>query len=172
MKLNKVFLIGLFVLFENTEIYCQDNSFNSQNGFLFSAQFMGLIDAARISPIIGYKSGKIVYFIGYENIKYSDWDSNRQGLKAGVYFYPYKNLRKVKVFYQSLVSYKWHRPNNYTKMYFLHAGSGFDYFFKDNISIGYDLNIGFGKMKDDQYSNFEFAIDWNSTISLKFYIFK
>lgn len=171
MNHKKIIVIGLFVLFTNTKLKCQENSYSSTNGFLFSAQFMGLIDSPRISPIIGYKSGRIVYFTGYENIKYSNWDSNRQGLKAGVYIYPYKNLRKVKVFYQSLLSYKWH-PNEYTKMYFLHAGSGVDYFLKDNFSIGYDFNIGFGEMKDHIYSDFEFALDWNSTISLKLFLFK
>jgi hypothetical protein len=171
MKLNNILIIGFFVLCRTSEINCQDNSFNDHNGFLFSTQFMGLIDAPRVSPIIGYKIGRIVYFSGYENIKYSDWGSNRQGIKAGVYIYPYKNLRKVKVFYQSLISYKWH-PNDYTKMCFLHLGSGFDFFIKDNISVGYDLNIGFGEMKDDIHSNYEFSMDWNSSISLKLFLFR
>ncbi len=170
-KMRKIIILGAF-LTTFLKGFSQESTFNTDNGFLFSSQFMGIIDAPRFSTVVGYKVKKVILIAGYERIKYSGYNSNRHGLKMGFHIYPYKNQRKLKIFYQSYVSYKWH-ANNEARMSFVHFGGGIDYFINKNISVGYDINIGYGPVKTNSYmGEYRFKFDWNSAITIKYLLFR
>ena len=69
--MRKLLSIILLISISHLKGNSQENSFNDEKGLLFNLQLMGFVDNPRVSPIIGYKTGKIISFTGYELTKYS-----------------------------------------------------------------------------------------------------
>lgn len=168
--MRKLLLIGLLISINQLKGISQELvAFNDKNGFLFSVQFMGLIDQPRISSVIGYKTGKIVYLAGYEVSNYNFWTPH--GFMGGIQLYPHRNQKKLKIFYHALISYKWNLDDDYPRMYLLHVGGGLDYFFKKNFSIGCNFGFGIGKMKEKEYLDYSSVIDINPNLTIKYFLF-
>ncbi len=168
--MNKLILIGLLILINVMRGNSQENSFNDEKGFLINVQFIGLIDHPRISSMIGYKTGKIVYLAGYEMINYNSWTPH--GFLGGFQLYPHRNLKKMKVLYQALITYKWNLDGEYPRMYLLYLGGGLDYFLKKNFSIGCNLSFGVGNKKEKVYFDYSSVIDINSNLTIKYFLFR
>jgi hypothetical protein len=171
----------------------QSTTFNQEKGVLFNVQGGGLFGnlwdsepQPRLSPVIGYKTGKFVFFSGYEMHYYPptageygelNEESYIHTAKVGFHIYPHKNLRQVKVFYQALYTYHWEtftlgkeqitEPQGYS----ICIGGGIDYFILRNFSVGYDMYIGAGQLW--HYNQGSFSLNkLNYNFSFKYFLWK
>ncbi|MFB6320032.1 hypothetical protein [Saccharicrinis sp. FJH54] len=168
-------VLSVFIFIFPVKAYCQDVSFNEQKGYVFSGQAMRLKNEVQLASIAGYKTGKVIFFAGFEYDEYKFSSSN--GLSSGIYLYPHQNKRKLKVFYQSFLSYRWvtdhYTPVSYVASHHYHVniGTGLEYYIKPNFAIGINTSFGVGPWQDLWGFREDMSFKLGYKLSLKYFLF-
>ena len=179
--------ITLLLLMSQLMLFAQDNSFNQQKGFIIGANAYSFHSKSfELSPMIGYKFNKLVVFTHYgkrstfqENdiaTSADDLDYYRNVLAIGCQIYPYKNLKKTRMFYQIHFSYKWADDKYYdSKFYMCNFGAGVETTIFKKLTTSCNAFLGIGHEEPHAYKPGDasgIVYDFGAAISVRYYLTK